>query len=227
MLLSLQNVNKTYYSGDIAFQALKDINLDFQNKEFTVIAGPSGSGKTTLLNCIGCLDRAESGRILFEGDDLLQKTNKELALFRRASFGFIFQTYNLVPVLTAYEIVEMPLKLLGSYSDAEIHDRVMDILTKVQLQDLAQRRPLELSGGQQQRVSIARALVKKPKVILADEPTANLDSKTGESIIELMHNLNEEESITFLFSTHDTMVMQHARRLIGMIDGSIAEDKKN
>ncbi|MBN2040912.1 MAG: ABC transporter ATP-binding protein [Spirochaetes bacterium] len=221
MLLEIKNLNKTYHSGKVDFQALYDINLSIKDREFTAIAGPSGSGKTTLLNSIGCIDRVDSGDILMMGENLTDKTQRELARFRRQNYGFIFQTYNLIPVLTVYENVELPLKLLKKLSDNEIHGKVHEMLNKVGLQGLDKRMPLELSGGQQQRVSIARALVKKPKVVLADEPTANLDSKTGQTIVALMKELNKKEGITFLFSTHDHFIMEQADRLIEMHDGRI------
>ncbi|MCX7820783.1 MAG: ABC transporter ATP-binding protein, partial [Brevinematales bacterium] len=182
--------------------------------------------KTTLLSIIGCLDNSGSGEIYLEGDPISGKSSKELAYLRREYYGFIFQTYNLIPVLTVYENVELPLKLLRKHSDAKIKDMVYSVLDKVGLSGLANRKPLELSGGQQQRVSIARALVKSPKVILADEPTANLDSANGEAIINLMREMNEKEGVTFIFSTHDTMVMKYAKRLVKMHDGRIVEDEQ-
>jgi putative ABC transport system ATP-binding protein len=221
MLLEVKNLNKTYQAGKLGVKALQDVNVSLQQAEFTAIAGPSGSGKTTLLNCIGTIDRAESGEIVLDGVNLMGKTRDELAALRREYFGFVFQTYNLIPVLTVFENVEMPLKLLRRLSPAEVKDKVMTMLAKVGLSGLENRRPLELSGGQQQRVSIARALVKHPKMVLADEPTANLDTKTGEEIVDLMKELNTQEKVTFLFSTHDQMIMKHAKRLIKIRDGKI------
>jgi putative ABC transport system ATP-binding protein len=221
MLLEIKNLNKTYHSGKVDFQALYDINLSIQDKEFTAIAGPSGSGKTTLLNSIGCIDRIDSGDILLNGENLVTKSPKELAWFRRENYGFIFQTYNLIPVLNVMENVELPLKLLKKFSEKEIREKVFEILEKVGLKGLEKRMPLELSGGQQQRVSVARALIKKPKVVLADEPTANLDSNTGQTIVALMKDLNRNEGVTFLFSTHDRFIMEQAERLIEMRDGRI------
>lgn len=221
MLLEVKNLNKTYRSGKVEFQALNDVAVSIDKGEFTAIAGPSGSGKTTLLNCIGTIDSADSGQIILDGIDLLGKSRDELAQLRKDYFGFIFQTYNLIPVLTVFENVEMPLKLIRKDSPTQIRGKVMDILHMVGLDGLENRRPLELSGGQQQRVSIARALVKSPKVILADEPTANLDSKTGEAIVELMQDLNTNNGVTFIFSTHDTLIMKHAKRLIKIRDGRV------
>lgn len=221
MLLEVKHLNKTYQAGKLGVKALQDISVTVDRGEFTALAGPSGSGKTTLLNCIGTIDRPEQGEVILDGVNLMGKTRDELAALRREYFGFIFQTYNLIPVLTVFENVEMPLKLLRRLSQREIRDQVMDILAKVGLQRLENRRPLELSGGQQQRVSIARALVKHPKMVLADEPTANLDSKTGEEIVDLMQELNQKEGATFLFSTHDQLIMKHAKRLIKVRDGKI------
>jgi len=221
MLLQVKNLNKTYTSGKVDFQALYDINVNFEKQEFTAIAGPSGSGKTTLLNCIGCIDRVDSGEIFVDGESVVGLDSKQLAQFRKENLGFIFQTYNLIPVLNTFENIELPLKLLKIHSDEEISEMVMDILKKVDLVGLEKRMPLELSGGQQQRVSIARALIKKPKIILADEPTANLDSKTGEAIVDLMQDLNQNDGITFIFSTHDQLIMKHAKRLIKLHDGRI------
>ncbi len=224
MLLEVKNLNKTYQSGNIGFQALHDINLSIDRGEFTAICGPSGSGKTTLLNIIGCIDSSDSGQVLLDGVDLSGKKSLDLALLRREYFGFIFQTYNLIPVLTSYENIELPMKLLKKYRDPEIKKRVLEVMEKVGLSGLEHRKPLELSGGQQQRVSIARALVKKPKMILADEPTANLDSANGESIVRLMHEMNDKEGVTFVFSTHDQLIMKHARRLINIRDGRVESD---
>ena len=226
MLLDIKKLNKIYTTGDVEFQALFDIDVTFEKKEFTALAGPSGSGKTTLLNCIGCIDRATSGEILLEGKNIVGRKPKELALLRKENFGFIFQTYNLIPVLNVFENIELPLKLLKNQSDEEIRVRVMTILDEVGLAGLEKRRPLELSGGQQQRVSVARALVKEPRVILADEPTANLDTATGEAIVDLMKELNEKKKITFIFSTHDRLIMKHARRLVEIRDGRVSGEKQ-
>lgn len=221
MLLDVKNLNKTYYSGKVPFQALTDISVSIAAGEFTAIAGPSGSGKTTLLNCIGTIDKADNGQITLDGTELMGKDPDELARLRKDYFGFVFQTYNLIPVLTVYENVEMPLKLLKKHNQEEIKQLVMAMLQRVGLKGLGNRHPLELSGGQQQRVSIARALVKNPKMVLADEPTANLDSKTGEGIVDLMKELNAKDQVTFVFSTHDQLIMKHARRLVKIRDGRI------
>jgi len=221
MLLDIKNLNKAYKIGKLAFQALNDITVSFEKMEFTAITGPSGSGKTTLLNCIGCIDRADSGELILDGKNLTGDDPDQLSLLRKEYFGFVFQTYNLIPVLNVFENVELPLKILNRYKDDEIREQVMNILSKVGLEGMEKRMPLELSGGQQQRVSVARALVKMPKIILADEPTANLDSKTGESLLQLMKKLNCEEKMTFIFSTHDPLVMKHAGRIVKLADGRI------
>lgn len=227
MLLETKKLNKTYHTGQVDFRALKDVSVSFARQEFTSLAGPSGSGKTTLLNCVGCIDRADSGEILLEGINTVGRPDTELAALRRENYGFIFQTYNLIPVLSVFENIELPLKLLKKFDDGEIAEKVKAILEEVGLGGMENRYPLELSGGQQQRVSIARALVKKPKIVLADEPTANLDSKTGADIIDLMRKLNEVEGITFIFSTHDPMVIERAGRRLVIRDGEIVEDSRS
>jgi len=226
MLLEVKNLNKTYHAGKVDFVALRNINVSVKKGEFIAFAGPSGSGKTTLLNCIGCLDKGESGSIFLDEIDLMQKKPVELAQIRKESFGFIFQTYNLFPVLTIAENVEMPLKLLRRNSQEEINSAVSSILARVGLKNMENRKPLELSGGQQQRVAIARALIKKPKLILADEPTANLDSKNGEAVVDLMKELNEKEGVTFIFSSHDKMVMKRAGKVYNMHDGELVKQER-
>jgi putative ABC transport system ATP-binding protein len=223
MLLEIRELNKVYHPGKVDFQALYDIDLDVAAGEFTALCGPSGSGKTTLLNLVGCIDKPDSGRITLDGVSLTGRSADGQASLRREYFGFIFQTYNLIPVLSVYENVELPIRLLGRHPRGEVRDRVMATLESVGLGGLERRLPLELSGGQQQRVSIARALVKEPKMILADEPTANLDSVNGEAIIKLMEEMNAERKATFLFSTHDPLVMRHARRIVSLHDGRIAD----
>jgi putative ABC transport system ATP-binding protein len=225
-LLVLQDVRKDYPQGKLMVPALRGIDLTVAAGEFTAIAGPSGSGKTTTLNLIGCLDRPTGGRILLAGRDLSQLGKKELAAVRRQSIGFIFQTFNLIPVLTALENVELPLTLLGGVTATEARRRAAAALAEVGLTGLETRRPGELSGGQQQRVAIARALVKEPKMVLADEPTANLDSENGEAVLRLMLEMNQTKGTTFVFSTHDPRVMRHARRLVTMRDGRIAADER-
>ena len=225
-LLKLKNVKKIYEQGKIEVPALNGIDLKIDEGEFTTIFGPSGSGKTTLLNMVGCLDKPTSGEIYFNDRELENLNKKELANIRRYNIGFIFQSYNLIPVLTAYENIEFALKLVDGKNDKEIKNKVMKILTDVGLEGMENRRPNELSGGQKQRVAVARALVKEPKLVLADEPTANLDSKTGKEVLEIMLKMNEQLNTTFIFSTHDPQVMDYARRLIEIRDGRIAKDER-
>lgn len=220
-------LEKTYHHGAMAVPALRGVDLTIEGGEFAALAGPSGSGKTTLLNLIGCLDQATAGQLLIDGRDVAGLTPLQQALTRREKIGFVFQTYNLIPVLNAYENVELPLILLRRFTEAEIRARVTKALAEVGLEDLASRRPGELSGGQQQRVAIARTLVKEPRLILADEPTANLDSENAVAILGLMKDLNREERVTFLFSTHDPLVMKYAARLITMRDGRIVADERS
>lgn len=224
-LLELKDVKKIYQQGKIEVQALRGVDLTVKKGEFTTVFGPSGSGKTTLLNMIGCLDKPTSGQIFFDGQELENMNKKELAMVRRHNIGFIFQSYNLIPVLTAYENVEFAIRLTDE-NEKKIRDKVMDILEAVGLGDMVNRRPNELSGGQKQRVAIARALVKEPKLVLADEPTANLDSKTSDEVLEIMLEMNRKLGTTFIFSTHDPQVMDYANRLIEIRDGQISKEKK-
>ncbi len=223
-MIQINKVKKSYHSGETTVQALRGVDLDIHNGEFLSIAGPSGSGKTTLLNLIGCLDKADEGTIRIDSIDVAEKNRKELALLRREKIGFVFQSFNLIPVLTAFENAAFPLSLLG-FSEQEIKEKTMNILQEVGLEEMAHRKPAELSGGQQQRVAIARALIKGPEIVLADEPTANLDSHTGQDILELMEALNENHNTTFIFSTHDQMVMDFAHRLVQLHDGMVHSDE--
>lgn len=225
-LLELQGVQKIYQQGKMEVPALRGIDLKVETGEFTTIFGPSGSGKTTLLNVIGCLDKPTNGKIRFDGEDLGDLDKKGLAMIRRFNVGFIFQSYNLIPVLTAYENVEFAIRLINKHNDRELRERVMKILAAVGLEGLEDRKPNELSGGQKQRVAIARALVKEPKLVLADEPSANLDSKTSEEVLQVMLRMNQELGTTFIFSTHDPRVMDYARRLIEIRDGLISKDQR-
>lgn len=219
-------VTKDYQHGQMAVPALRGVDLVIEEGEFTSLAGPSGSGKTTLLNLIGCLDKISSGELKIGETEVATLSPLELAQLRREKIGFIFQTYNLIPVLTTFENVELPLVLLKRFSEVEIRERVLKILADVGLKGLENRRPVDLSGGQQQRVAIARALVKEPKMILADEPTANLDSENSEAILALMKKLNEQKKATFIFSTHDPLVMKYACRLVMLRDGKIISDER-
>lgn len=222
-MIIIRNLSKTYLSGDTEVHALKDLSLDINKNAFLAVAGPSGSGKTTLLNCIGCIDQADEGLISIGEDRVSEMDKSGRTLFRRQNLGFIFQSYNLIPVLSAYENIALSLQL-NSKDKQEIDRKTRKILKEVGLEGLENRRPNRLSGGQQQRVAVARALVGNPKLILADEPTANLDSHTGEAILELMKEMNRRHGITFIFSTHDQMVMDRADRLIRLHDGEIQSD---
>ena len=224
-MIRTEDVRKDYRSGETVVHALRGVSLEVGQGEFIAIAGPSGSGKTTLLNLIGCIDTADGGKIEIDGQDITGMRAKELAAIRRVKLGFVFQSFNLVPVLTAYENVAFSLSLLGM-PEKEIRERTRALLAEVGLAGMEDRRPAKLSGGQQQRVAIARALVKNPKIVLADEPTANLDSKTGEAILALMDEMNRKHRTTFVFSTHDRMVMEYARRLVLLHDGLITSDER-
>jgi len=223
-VVKAENVTKDYGLNDQIVHALRGISLEFHEGEFSAIAGPSGSGKSTFLHLAGCLDTLTGGTMRVNGEDTAKMKRRELAFLRRKSIGFIFQAYNLIPVLSAEENISFPLTLLG-FPQKEIKERCDRALHDVGLDGMAKRRPGEMSGGQQQRVAIARALVKKPALILADEPTANLDSAIGREILELMLTLNRAEKSTFIFSTHDPMVMDYARRLVRIRDGQIESDE--
>jgi putative ABC transport system ATP-binding protein len=218
-IVKITDLTKEYHNGKIFVKALKNINLDIKKGEFSVIAGPSGSGKTTLLNIIGAMDKLTSGEIIIDGENISNLSKKEAADFRRRKIGFIFQSYNLIPVLTAYENVELALDLVGGYTKKEKDILIEEVLDQVGILELKNRKPLEMSGGQQQRVAIARALVKKPAIVLADEPTANLDTDTGEAILDVMEKLNKELNTTFIFSSHDVMIIERAKRIIKLRDG--------
>ncbi|HKU41981.1 MAG TPA: ABC transporter ATP-binding protein [Polyangiales bacterium] len=222
-IVSISDATKTYHLGKVVVPALRGVHLEIEAGEFMSIAGPSGSGKTTLLNLIGCVDVPTSGTVRVDGRDITKLSERQLTDLRLHTIGFIFQSFNLVNVLDVYRNVELPLLLQRVHSAAERKARVMDLLSKVGLRDFVKHRPTELSGGQRQRVAIARALVSKPKLVLADEPTANLDSVTGQNILDLMKHLNEEEHTTFVFSTHDARVMAHANRIVRLADGKLLE----
>ena len=223
MLIELEGVKKDYPLGKTTVHALKNISLSIEEGEFSVIAGPSGSGKTTLLNLMGLLDHPTEGKILFEGNDVSKISDSDATRLRKTRIGFIFQTFNLIPVLTALENVELPLILKGVHS-RERRKTALKIMEEAGISDIAKHRPDELSGGQRQRVAIARALVGNPDVVFADEPTANLDSETGEQIIRLMEELNRIEEVTFVFSTHDVRIISLAKRKVGLRDGEIVSD---
>lgn len=224
-VVETRNLSRVYRVGRVEVKALHNVSLRVDGAEFAAVVGPSGSGKTTLLNIIGCIDEPSSGEVFLAGRPVAGLSHRERSEVRRDGIGFVFQTFNLVPVLSAFENVELPLILLKQ-DPAERRRKVTDILNRVGLGEYLDRRPGEMSGGQQQRVAVARALVKDPKLVLADEPTANLDSATGEDILKLMRTLNQDLHTTFIFSTHDKMVMDYARRLVVLHDGEVAEDRR-
>lgn len=224
-VLTLHNVHKIYNGSEILVHAVNGISLDFEEGEFAAIVGPSGSGKTTLLNMIGGLDQPTEGEILINGTDLSRLSSSELIDFRLHNIGFVFQSYNLIPVLTAAENIEFIMNL-QKWPKEKREQRTLELLRAVGLADRVNSRPAKLSGGQQQRVAVARALASKPKFILADEPTANLDSRSTETLLDIMYALNQEENITFIFSTHDARVVNKARRVITVEDGKVISDKR-
>jgi len=225
IMVECRDVRKIYRQGKVEVQALRGVTLSIEKGEFMALAGPSGSGKTTLLNVIGGLDAADSGTVVVDGDTLAAMGQGELADMRLRKVGFVFQSYNLIPVLSARENVEF-IMLLQGVPPRERRERALAILDEVGLAGLHGRRPAELSGGQQQRVAVARAIVSGPSIVLADEPTANLDSRAGSDLLDMMKKMNEERKVTFIFSTHDRMVMDHARRLVLIRDGRVAEDRR-
>jgi len=224
-VVKIENVTRVYQIGKIETKALRDVNLSMENGEFTALVGPSGSGKTTLLQMIGCLDQPTSGRVFINGNDVTTLNRNQRADMRRGTIGFIFQFFALIPTLTAYENVEMPL-LLNGHTPHERKERVMELLKAVDLVERANNRPDQLSGGQQQRIAVARALAPNPKLILADEPTANLDTENGRQVMDLMQRLNKETGVTFVFATHDPRVIGYAKRVVTLQDGKIEKDTK-
>ena len=224
-VIETSNLIKIYQQGDIEVKALNDVSINFQQGEFTAIVGPSGSGKTTFLNSIGGLDTPTSGKVVINDTDITNLKSNELIDFRLRNIGFVFQAYNLIPVLTAKENVEFIMLMQGD-SASDRKSRAEELLNAVGLSDQINRRPGQLSGGQQQRVAVARALASKPKFVLADEPTANLDSTSTSNLLDIMHRLNKEENMTFIFSTHDQRVIDRAKRIITLEDGKILSDKK-
>lgn len=223
-IVKLAEITKIYQQGKVEVRAVDGLSLNIGKGDFAALCGPSGSGKTTVLNLIGGLDVPTSGRVFLEDQDLATLSRSQVSNIRRDRLGFVFQAYNLIPVLTAYENAEFVLKLQG-VPDRECRDRVMEILKEVGLEGLENRRPNEMSGGQQQRVAIARAIVTRPAIVLADEPTANVDSSTADALLDLMQQLNQGYGGTFLFSTHDRRVMDRASRLIRLRDGKIERDE--
>ena len=226
-VVDIQGLHKVYRSGSIEVHALRGIDLEIRKGEFTVIAGPSGSGKSTLLNLIGALDIPTKGSVKIEDKDLSTLSPKQLSELRRDHIGFVFQAFNLIPVLTGVENVEFILMIQGEDAKKR-REKARAILRRVGLEEQMDRRPFDMSGGQQQRVAVARAIVSKPALVLADEPTANLDSKTALDLLDLMEQLNHEDKVTFVFSSHDQKVIDHAHRLLTLEDGKIiADERKN
>jgi putative ABC transport system ATP-binding protein len=226
-VIEIQNLEKIYSESEVEVRAVNGVTFDVDDGEFTAIVGPSGSGKTTLLNMIGGLDTPTSGEVVVGGSNMSGLKGSELTDFRLRNIGFVFQSYNLIPVLTAKENTEFVMKLQGK-SKVECEKRAIELLESVGLGERINARPNKMSGGQQQRVAVARALASKPKFVLADEPTANLDSKSTETLLDIMEKLNKEENITFVFSTHDARVVKKARRVITIEDGRILSDvRKN
>lgn len=221
----LIDVTRVYKIGEVETRALNGVSLAIENGEFTSLVGPSGSGKTTLLQLIGCLDQPSTGKVFIAGKETTNLNRNQRADLRKSTLGFVFQFFALIPTLTAYENVEMPL-LLNGKSPAQRKERVMELLKSVDLVDRAHHRPDQLSGGQQQRVAVARALATDPTVILADEPTANLDTTNGEQVMEIMKKLNQETGVTFIFATHDPRVIKYATRVVTLQDGLIVKDSK-
>ena len=222
----LTDVKRTYKIGEVETHALQGVSLTIESGEFTALVGPSGSGKTTLLQLIGCLDQPSSGTVVINGKETTGLSRNQRADLRKGSIGFVFQFFALIPTLTAYENVEMPLLLNGKTS-AERKQRVMELLGAIDMTDRAHHRPDQMSGGQQQRVAVARALATDPTMILADEPTANLDTENGEQVMGIMKKLNEETGTTFVFATHDPRVIKYAKRVVTLQDGLIVDDSKN
>ena len=222
-VIDINSVKKIYDETEVAVKAVDGVTLNFDEAEFAAIVGPSGSGKTTLLNLIGGLDMPTTGKIIIDGTDLSKLKSSELIDFRMRNIGFVFQAYNLIPVLTAKENVEFIMNL-QKWSKPERDERTFELLKAVGLYDRANSRPAKMSGGQQQRIAVARALASRPKFVLADEPTANLDSKSASTLLEIMEKLNHEEKITFIFSTHDARVVKMAHRVITLEDGKVVSD---
>jgi putative ABC transport system ATP-binding protein len=222
-IISIRKLKKDYLLGKTIVPALRGIDLDIEEGDLITIMGPSGSGKTTLLNIVGCIDQASEGSVVVHGEEVTRLTDRQVTDLRLHRIGFIFQTFNLIPVLTALENVEFPLLLMKKESKAEIRKRAEKLIDEVGIREYMRHRPAELSGGQRQRVAIARALVTNPDIVLADEPTANLDSVTGAQILELMKEMNAKEKTTFIFSTHDAAVLKYAKSMVKIKDGLIAE----
>ena len=225
-MIKNEHVTKVYKMGEVDLTVIKDLNLTITYGEFIAIVGPSGSGKSTVLNLLGCLDKPTSGKVLIDDVDVTKLNTTQLANFRGENIGFIFQSFNLIPVLSVYENIEYPLIMIQNLSQQERDKRIMKLLKDVDMMDQKDKFPDQLSGGQRQRVAIARALVTNPKIVFADEPTANLDTKTSNQIITLMRNIQKEFNTTFIFATHDEKIVTAVDRIITLVDGVITDDKR-
>ncbi len=223
-ILRAENLVKIYQDNGVPVHAVRGINLSIKKGDYIVIAGPSGSGKTTLLNLLGALDKPTEGKVYFQDEDITTKSKSELSKFRLNNLGFIFQAYNLIPVLTALENIEFSMMLKG-IPEKEREEKALALMEELGIKELAHKRPNEMSGGQQQRVAVVRAIVNNPSIVLADEPTANLDSKTAQHLLELMQRMNKEKNITFVFSSHDKQVIEQAERLLILRDGMIVNEE--
>lgn len=226
-MIKNEHVTKTYQMGEIELRVIKDLNISIEHGEFVAIVGPSGSGKSTVLNLLGCLDKPTEGKVLIDDIDITRLNRTELAEFRGKNIGFIFQSFNLIPVLSVYENIDYPLIMIQDLPQDERHARIMQLLKDVDMLDQKEKFPDQLSGGQRQRVAIARALVTKPKIVFADEPTANLDTQTSQQIIALMRNIQKEFRTTFIFATHDEKIVTAVDRIITIVDGVITDDRRS
>jgi len=224
-MIQNNNITKVYKMGEVDLTVIKNLTLNIHYGEFIAIVGPSGSGKSTVLNLLGCLDKPTDGTVVIDGIDVTKLDITALANFRGENIGFIFQSFNLIPVLSVYENIEYPLIMIQNLPKEERHKRIMQLLEDVDMLDQKDKFPDQLSGGQRQRVAIARALVTKPKIVFADEPTANLDTKTSNQIITLMRNIQKEFNTTFIFATHDEKIVTAVDRIITLVDGVITDDK--
>ncbi len=225
-MIKANNLQKSYQMGEINLEVIKNLSLVINEGEFISIVGPSGSGKSTLLNMLGCLDKPTSGEISVDGQDITSMNKTQLANFRGEKIGFIFQSFNLIPVLSVYENIEYPLIMIQNLEENERKKRVFELLSEVGMSDQANKFPNQISGGQRQRVAIARALVTSPKIVFADEPTANLDSKTSYQVIDLMRKMHKEHNTTFIFATHDEKIVSMVNRIVTIVDGEITDDKR-
>ena len=225
-MIETKHVSKVYKMGELDLEVIKDLNMSIGSGEFIAIVGPSGSGKSTVLNILGGLDIPSGGEVIVDGENITHLDTTALAHFRGEKIGFIFQSFNLIPVLSVYENIEYPLIMIQHLPPQERKKRVLQVLQEVDMLDQKEKYPDQISGGQKQRVAIARALITKPKIVFADEPTANLDSKTAHRIIELMHKIKQDYNTTFVFATHDEKIVSSAERLITLVDGEVTEDKR-